>query len=151
MANFVVEKDKQKRADLIFNPEFSLEKKVVLAEEVIGDWEFKEEGEGKVKVLAYQPNKVVLEVEAGQDGLVFLSDVYYPGWRATINGQPTKIYQADYAFRAVPVPASPAGEHQVVFSYFPQSFKQGLLVSLSGFLILAFWLGYSRIKKGHVS
>jgi len=142
--NFVEEKDKQKRADLIFNPEFPLDKKVVLSEIITGDWDFKEEGEGKVEVLSYQPNKVILQVEADQDGLVFLSDVYYPGWCVTIDGQQTKIYQANYAFRAVPVPS---GKHKVIFSFFPDSFKKGLHISLISLGGLVFWISHSKIKK----
>ena len=66
---------------------------------------------------------------------VFLvtSDVYYPGWHATVDDQPAKLYRADYAFRGVAVPA---GQHLVKFRYHPSRFYLGAGVSLTSLLIL---------------
>ena len=49
-----------------------------------------------------------------------LSEVYYPGWTATIDGQPTEVGRANYVLRAINVPA---GRHEVIFSFKPQSVK----------------------------
>ena len=81
----------------------------------------------KVKINSYLPNKIDLTVQTATAGLLFLSDNFYPGWQAEINGQPTKIYRADYTFRAVFVPA---GLSEVSFVYQPGSFKWGLVVSV---------------------
>ena len=55
------------------------------------------------------------------------SDAYYPGWRATVAGQPAPLLRANHAFRAVPVPA---GISEVVLRFVPTSLRMGLFLSL---------------------
>ena len=62
-----------------------------------------------------------------QDGYLVLTDAYYPGWIATVDGQPAHIERADILFRAVKVPA---GQHRVEFRYQPQSFAIGAVISI---------------------
>ncbi|MBE0688850.1 MAG: YfhO family protein, partial [Anaerolineae bacterium] len=64
----------------------------------------------------YTPERVVIEVESSQPGYMMLTDAYYPGWRASVNGEESLIYRADVMFRAV---AIPAGRSDVVFEYHP--------------------------------
>jgi len=75
-----------------------------------------EAGQTRVRIADYTPERVVIDVETETDGYLFLSDAYYPGWRATIDGAPTTIYRADIMFRAVFVPA---GAHEIVYTYDP--------------------------------
>ena len=75
----------------------------------------------------YADQEVVVSTQASGDGFLFLSDTYYPGWKAYVDGEEATIYRANYAFRAVPVPA---GEHTVVFRFEPESFKWGLRITL---------------------
>lgn len=56
-----------------------------------------------------------------------MSDTYYPGWHATIDGRPAHIYRANFLFRAVCVPA---GEHVVEFAFTPPGFRIGLAISI---------------------
>jgi uncharacterized membrane protein YfhO len=59
-----------------------------------------------------------------------LADTYYPGWTAAVDSQPVRLFRANYAFRAVQVPAGP---HTVVFDYRPLSFAVGAwLTNFSG-------------------
>jgi len=70
-----------------------------------------------VKILEYTSERVEIAVHAGsQAGLLVLSDAFYPGWTATVNGEPAKIYRTNIMFRGVAVPA---GESTVVFEYKP--------------------------------
>jgi uncharacterized membrane protein YfhO len=83
-----------------------------------------------------------LEVETTANAPAFLvtSDVFYPGWRATIDGAPAELFQTDYAFRGLPVPA---GTHAVRFEFSPRSFYQGVFISAASLLLLGacvFWL-----------
>lgn len=68
----------------------------------------------KVNIVTYRPNSVIMSVIADNKSLLFFSDAYYPGWNAYVNGKKTKIYRANYAFRAVVVPK---GQSDVRFTY----------------------------------
>jgi len=70
----------------------------------------------------------VIETTSSQAGFLLLSDAYYPGWRARLDGQEETVYRADYLFRAVLVPS---GQHVVEFTFDPIAFKIGLAVTLT--------------------
>lgn len=96
-------------------------------------------------------NHVQLTVNVPSPGFVVLTDTFYPGWQATVDGQGVKIWQANLAFRAVAVDA---GQHEIGFSYRPHSFMFGLWTSLiTSFLITVFigrllvWRHIAHIKK----
>ncbi|MBU3978137.1 YfhO family protein, partial [Patescibacteria group bacterium] len=98
----------------------------------------------KVKLLNYEPNKINLTTSSDGTALLFLSDTYYPGWKAAIDGEDTKIYVANYAFRAVKVPQ---GEHRVEFYYSPESFKTGLILSAAALAGLMGFILSTRRKR----
>ena len=62
-----------------------------------------------------------------------MRDTAYPGWEAEVDGKPAPLLRVDYAFRGVAVPA---GEHRVTLAYRPLSFRAGLALTLSAFLIV---------------
>jgi hypothetical protein len=99
-------------------------------------------------IVSYSPEQVVIEVDALQPGYLVLTDAYYPGWIATIDGQPAEIELADIMFRAVKIPA---GQHRVEMHYQPQSFSIGALISmgavaiLSGVWFVVRWRNRSRV------
>jgi hypothetical protein len=80
-----------------------------------------------VRVEAYRRNSAVVDVDAPRPGLLYASESFFGGWRATVNGTPAEILPANFAFRAVAVPA---GRSQVVFRYWPPRLTEGLVVSL---------------------
>jgi hypothetical protein len=77
----------------------------------------------EVQVVSYAPDEVVLDVRTSAPGFLVLTDQYYPGWRAEVDGAPAVIHRADYLFRAVPVDA---GDHRVVFRYEPKWLRWGI-------------------------
>ena len=85
----------------------------------------------KVEIISESNNGLDLQVKAAENELLVLSDTYYPGWKAFVDGEETKIYRADYTFRAIPLNA---GEHRVEFVYDPISFKLGTGVTVLGIL-----------------
>lgn len=110
---------------MMYDPSIDLSRKVVLEEKITLP-KLEIIPTGLAKIVEYSPNKVVIKSTSNSPQFLVLSDVYYPGWKASINGTPTKIYQADYAFRAVLIPE---GENEVVFTYRPTSLLLGILVS----------------------
>ena len=92
-------------------------------------------GEGGAEILSYKPQEVVIKTNSSQPKLLFLSDNYYPGWKATVDGEETEILRANYTFRAVPLIA---GEHLVRFYYDSEVFKIGLFISLASLAVLGF-------------
>ncbi|MGC9394861.1 MAG: YfhO family protein [Anaerolineae bacterium] len=80
-------------------------------------------GTGRIEVLAYGPNRAAFYVETSQPALLVLSDLRYPGWRATVDGEAVALYATNGLFRGVLVPA---GAHRVEMRYFPQSLRWGL-------------------------
>jgi hypothetical protein len=98
-------------------------------------------GSDQVTILDYQPEQVNISSTSPAPGLLLLSDQAFPGWVATVDGQPAPILTADHALRAVYVPA---GHHTVRFAYQPGSFLLGAAITggtllLLGLIGLAGW------------
>jgi len=93
---------------------------------------------GIARIERYESGRVSCSVEAGGAGYLVLLDSFYPGWNAYLDGAKAEVLRANYAFRAVAVPA---GAHRVELRYRPASFYRGLvftlLFSLVGVLITA--------------
>jgi hypothetical protein len=90
-----------------------------------------EDGHGQeetVTITKYAANEVVIDLVAASPKFLVLSDQFYPGWKAFVDGERTRLYKADFVLRAVYV--ENPGHHTVRFVYDPFSFKVGLVVSL---------------------
>jgi hypothetical protein len=85
-------------------------------------------------VAAARPNRVTLRVDGGPHGYLVLADVWFPGWTATVDGQPAKVHRANYLFRAI---ALPAGAREVVFAFAPASLARGKAVSAAAVGLVA--------------
>jgi hypothetical protein len=79
-----------------------------------------------VRMLTYSPNSIRLETETQTPAILVVSEIYYPGWEATVDGQATGILPAIYLLRAVPVSA---GKHTVEMYYRAPSARKGALIS----------------------
>ncbi len=101
----------------------------------------------QARLISYGAERVVAEAESSRAGLLVLTDNYFPGWKATVDGRPTPIYRVDYLLRGVPVPR---GRHRVVFTYQPASWLWGRVISgFAGFLVLgSALLGWRRRRHG---
>ena len=98
----------------------------------------------RVVVSEYRPTRVALRVEAAADGYLVLADTYFIGWKATLDGRPSEILRADYNFRAVVLPA---GVHEVVFTYRPDSIITGGVLSLAAGMALLLTLAYVAWRR----
>lgn len=97
-----------------------------------------------VRILEYSPERVRLT--ATGPGYLVLTDAFYPGWSATVDGEPVPILRADIMFRAILLPE---GEHAIEFRYQPRSVTVGLWLSGAAWvgMLIVFGLGVWR-KSG---
>jgi Bacterial membrane protein YfhO len=106
---------------------------------------------GTARLVHYGSERVVARAEARRRSLLVLTDVHYPGWKATVDGKRADIERVDYLLRGVVVPP---GTHDVEFSYRPLSWRLGWLVSLIALvaLVAAAAVGWQRRRwEGHRS
>ncbi|MCL4506280.1 MAG: YfhO family protein [Chloroflexi bacterium] len=89
---------------------------------------------GTVTLIEDRPEKLSISAQVSRPGWLIVRDAYYPGWSARIDGSPAPIIPADSLFRAV---AITPGDHQIEFTYEPQSFVTGALISIAGWLLWA--------------
>ncbi len=108
--------------------------------EEIGDAEC-----GRCKIAGYRPEEVLLDVTADTDCFLLFQDVYYPGWKAHVDGIGTDIIQTDIGMRAIEVPA---GAHRVEMKYAPASIRIGLALTCLGVVLSAAYILAGRPKHG---
>lgn len=107
------------------------------------------DGESTIELKTYLPNQLVYEVNAAKAGVIVFSEVYYPDWKATIDGQPADIARADYVLRAMYVPA---GKHTIEMTFKPTSVRTtetiayiALFIFFAG--VVWYAIGYFRKRK----
>lgn len=103
-----------------------------------------ERSTGSVTLLDYEAERSRWRVQSDQPSLLVVSDAYYPGWKATIDGEPAHLFRANLAFRAVLVGA---GDHTVEFHYEPRSFQLGSVITLCSLLVTARLLAYPLLSR----
>lgn len=91
-----------------------------------------------------EPERVVIDATLATPGLLVLTDTWYPGWTAEVDGAPAPLLRADFAFRAV---ALQAGTHRVLLRYAPRSLRIGLAITLAAALVVAVLLVPPRRRK----
>jgi hypothetical protein len=98
---------------------------------------------GTATITRYEPERVTIEADSDGPGLVVLSDNHFPGWKATVDGEPADVERVDYLFRGVRVGA---GSHTIELRYEPLSWRIGWIVSLISLaaLALALIVGWRR-------
>jgi hypothetical protein len=103
---------------------------------------------GRAKIISYRPDQIMIETESPEAGLLFLSEIYYPGWKASVDGQPREILRGNYLFRAIEIPG---GNHVVHFFFDPLSIKLGICGTLLTLFILFVVISRHYWKNTHSS
>jgi len=146
-----VVRDDELALEMLRKPEMPLDQLAVLAPSPTARSIYRAPGirfePNEVRLKSYGPEEVVVDVTTGQEGYLILSDVYYPGWRAEVDGAEVPIERANYLFRGVLVER---GHHTVVFKYDPQSFQTGLKVTLASLGVIfatLILLGVAQLRR----
>ncbi|WP_028902586.1 YfhO family protein [Prevotella sp. P6B4] len=140
------------------NEEIAQVGKIDLRHEAVADEQFKTQlGESAtqdtasvVTIKSYEPNQLTYEVNSGKGGVVVFSEVYYPGWTATVDGEPAELGRVDYVLRALAVKP---GKHEVVLSFFPKSVDTTETIAYMAYAVLllvlagAAFMAYRRKQK----
>jgi uncharacterized membrane protein YfhO len=100
----------------------------------------------KATVSEYEANRIEIKTSTGSAGLLMLSEVYYPSWKAYVDGQPVPVHVADQLLRSVEVPA---GDHTVELRYESWTLGWGVVISVVGcavLVVLALAAGVRRLR-----
>ncbi len=123
------------------NDELGALGKMNLRHEAVADAKFKEklgnalpqDDLSVVKLTKYEPNELTYDIHSSKGGIVVFSEIYYPGWTATVDGMPVEVGRVDYVLRAINVKA---GQHKVVLTFKPQSVRDTETVAYIAFTLL---------------
>jgi hypothetical protein len=115
--------------------------KINLRNEAVADAKFKsqlgtsvaQDNSSLVKITAYQPNQLTYDVKSDKGGVLVFSEIYYPGWTATVDGQSVEVGRVDYILRAMNVKP---GHHKIVLSFFPKSIDTTESIAYISYIIL---------------
>lgn len=110
---------------IFFSPKTNMSHTALLTEEVTGVP--RNTLGGSAKILSYEPERLSIGTERDMAGLLVLTDTYYPGWQAVIDGNPTPIIRTNWTMRGVVVPA---GNHTVTMTYAPKNSYYGAILSM---------------------
>ena len=123
------------------NQELDMTGKLLLRHEAVADKKFQQQlGEAVVqdtsslvRITAYEPNKLTYDVNSGKGGVIVFSEIYYPGWTATVDGVEQELGRVDYVLRALQVKP---GHHEVVLSFFPKTIDRTETVAYVAYAVL---------------
>lgn len=129
------------------NQELDMTGKLSLRHEAVADKKFQKQlGEAVVqdtsslvRITAYEPNKLTYDVNSGKGGVIVFSEIYYPGWTATVDGVEQELGRVDYVLRALQVKP---GHHEVVLSFFPKTIDRTETVAYVAYAVLLLLIIY---------
>lgn len=123
------------------NAEYAQVAKINLQTEAVADKKFESalgqaitnDSTATVRLTSYQPNNLRYTVDSKNGGIVVFSEIYYPGWKATVDGTPTPIARVNYILRALTVKP---GKHTVVFDFHPSSIRTTEIIAYISLVLL---------------
>lgn len=137
------------------NAEYAEVGKIDVRHEAVADKQFEavlgqakaNDSTATVKLDKYEPNNLQYTVNSKNGGIVVFSEIYYPGWKATVDGQSVELGRVNYILRAVNVKP---GKHIVVLDFHPTSISTTETIAYVAIIILLLAIvgaGYLRFKK----
>ena len=134
------------------NKEIETVGKIDLRHQAVADVKFKTQlGEAAVqdtasivKITSYEPNRLTYDVNSGKGGVLVFSEIYYPGWTATVDGEAVELGRVNYILRAINIKP---GQHQVELAFFPKSVDMTETIAYIAFAILLLILIYVVVSQ----
>ena len=137
------------------NAEYAGVGKIDVRHEAVADKKFESvlgkaqsnDSTAKVKLVKYEPNNLQYTIDSKNGGVVVFAEIYYPGWTATIDGQPAELGRVNYILRAVSVKP---GKHTVVLDFHPTSISTTETIAYIAIVILLLAIagaGYMEWRK----
>jgi len=141
------------------NAEYAGVGKIDVSHEAVADKKFEpilgqtqtNDSTARVVLTKYEPNNMTYTVSSTKGGVVVFSEVYYPGWSATIDGQPAELGRVNYILRALNVKA---GKHEVVLDFHPTSISTTETIAYAALIVLLLAICvaiYSEKKKQKIT
>ena len=141
------------------NAEYAGVGKIDVSHEAVADKKFEpilgqtqtNDSTARVVLTKYEPNNMTYTVSSTKGGVVVFSEVYYPGWTATIDGQPAELGRVNYILRALNVKA---GKHEVVLDFHPTSISTTETIAYAALIVLLLAICvaiYSEKKKQKIT
>ena len=128
------------------SPQYDPRREVLTERAVPGPLPNESSGDiGSASVVRKTSTRVTVQADARKDCVLVLSDAYYPGWSARIDGQRAEVFPVDYAFQGVLLGA---GQHTVEFAYAPRSFYLGLRISVAALVVSVAVSGLLLFRRG---
>ena len=129
------------------NKEIETVGQIDLRHQAVADAKFKEQlGEAVeqdtasiVTITSYEPNRLTYDVNSGKGGVLVFSEIYYPGWTATVDGKAVELGRVNYILRAIHIQP---GQHQVELAFFPKSVDMTETIAYIAFALLLLILIY---------
>ena len=133
--NYAIADGQQQALDLLHAYSKQLNKVAVVFQKDVQGIPFTSNTQRKYSIdfITYTPGYIKLSCTTSQPGLFFISDTYFPGWHARVDGKATKIIRTDYAFQGLWLTQ---GTHTIELTYDPASFQYGVLLSIIGIISL---------------
>ena len=124
------------------NEEIDKVGKINLKHEAVADKKFEQQlgqavtqdGQSMVSLKSYEPNHLVYEAQSDKGGVLVFSEIYYPGWTATVDGKSADLGRVNYILRALQIKP---GKHEVVLDFHPASIRETEAVAYGAYILLA--------------
>jgi len=114
-----------------------LRRQVLLADTIFTGTATDTTGTAAISIIELSGERLVVDAETPADGWIFLSDTYYPGWRAELDGRPVQIHRANICGRAIAVGA---GKHKIEFIFRSKTYLIGSRISLLALVLIGIGL-----------
>lgn len=131
--------DEKSLGEIFYSAEFDPAESVIIYDDITLSSE--SSPSGTLDLKSYGANRLEYSVETSSDAVLVVTDSFFPGWNAYVDGEPRRVVQVNHAFRGVVVPK---GSHSVSFLYQPLSFTIGLYLSIIGIGFVPVLLYYFR-------